>query len=110
MKITLTLQDRIVMPTVLPERGSFEDMIIREDIREKVQLSQKETSKYKIIQDKETGYLSWVESDDSFDYEFTELEENLIIKNLKEMSDNKKLTSSHLGLYKKFVSKTEKKK
>ena len=106
MNAILTIADRLSLSTVLPKRGSYEDMIVREDIRNKVKFTQKELKKYEIKQFPESGMLEWKETVDNFDYEFTELEEALIIKSLTELSKKNELGVEHVGLYKKFVTKT----
>jgi len=107
MKVNLTVGDRIILPTILPSKGSYEDLIVQGDIMDKVRMTQEETEKFGIKQIRDQ--IAWTDVESEFEYEFSELEEGIIIRTLSEMSTRKELSQNHIGLYKKFVSKTSEK-
>lgn len=108
MQIKLTVGDRIILPAVLPAKGGFEDMVVKGDILDKLRLTQEEMEKFGVAQIRDQ--IRWTDTETEFEFEFTTLEENAIIKALKEASDKKELTQDHVGLYKKFVAKTTEEK
>jgi hypothetical protein len=106
MKVKLNIAERLLLGGIFPQKGAFEEMLVKEDILNKVKFDQDELKKYDIHQEG-TG-LKWSDTDAEFDFDFTELEENTIVKSLKEKSEKKELGSEQVGLYKKFVSKPSK--
>lgn len=98
----LTLRDRLLLGTILPGKGKFEDLIVRDDILKKVGVKQEEVEKYGIKQ-QDRGGLTWKQTDDVFPTEFTELESSLIKKSLKELSDKGELATECVTLYRSFV-------
>ena len=97
----LTLLERIVLPSILPAKGTFENMIVRRDIMERVKINQEELEKYQIKS--LDGGLKWEPTADEFDYEFSEIEKILIVQSLKSLSEKGEISPDHLSLYKKFV-------
>ena len=105
MKVKLSIGERLIVPGVLPQKGSFEDILVKDDFVKKIRFTQEELEKYEIKQDGQG--LKWNDPKVRFEYELTELEEALIKKQLTEMSNKKELGQEHISLYKKLVSKTE---
>jgi hypothetical protein len=101
----LQLLDKMLIPSLLKKEGTFEEMIINKDIRSKLEITQNEVKEYSITT-LEGGGVSWNKegSDISYDIDFTELELNQIKECLKNLQENKKLTESHIDLYKKFIN------
>lgn len=100
MKIKLL--DRIILINLLPQEGKFESLIIREELIEKLQLTQDELEKYK-IKTNEDNHLIWEDTKDEFEYEFTTLETNAIKDQLKKLNKEEKLTAGHMNIYKLFI-------
>ena len=104
MKLGIT--DRIHLPELLPSKGSYIEMLLREDILKKVLLTQVEMEKWEVkIQTNESGQTSFgwnKEKVEDVDIEFSDAENELIKKQLKEMDDKKELTPVFVILYKKF--------
>ena len=100
----LSLVNRIILSSSLPKEGKFETLIILEDVKNKVKITQEELAEYE-IKSLETGGLSWNEKGVSAELEvtFTEAEKGEIVKILKKMSEEEKLTTDHVPLYKLFV-------
>ncbi|SRR3990167_6900187 len=98
----LSLRDRLLLTLTLPTKGKFEDLIIREDVIKKVQITQKEVAKYEVKQN-DKGGLTWTPNEDKFPTEFSELEKGFIKKSLKDQSEKGELTPEFIELYKQFV-------
>ena len=101
MKIKLI--DRITLPSIFPEKSSFEKLIIIGDINNKIKITQDEITKFD-IKTKDNS-VTWNEegAKSEFDIEFTESESNMIAELLKKMSKEETLTVQTLELYKLFV-------
>lgn len=101
---TLTLLDRVTLPSALPQKSDIKTMIIVNDIAKKVQLSQKELKDYEITA-LPNGAMGWNTkgANAKFPYTFTDLEEQTIKTSLKELDEKKDLTSDHIGLWNLFV-------
>jgi len=101
--MNLTLKDRILLVGILPSEGSFDKLILVTDIKKKILITQDELKTYGITVDGNS--TSWNDEGGKakFDIEFTEAEQNLIAKTLKDMSATDKLNLDSLELYKLFV-------
>lgn len=103
-KKTLTLLDRIILPSVLAEQGDFKHVIISRDIKEKTKVTQDELKKFdfKVLQG---GQMAWNDSGEKakFEIEFTTMEELSIKLGLQKLEEEKKLTQDHIHLYELFV-------
>lgn len=105
MKLTIKLIDRIQLNFILPLEDSFENLLIRDEILEKIKISSKEVELYNIETLKD-GQIKFniKEEKDAFEYEFNESEKNYIKENLIKLSETKKLHVSLLSIYKKIVN------
>lgn len=105
-KTSLTLSDRIHLPSILKTEGKYSYLIIRKDIIEKLQITQEELKKYEIkeVQDKEQGgWLTWNKKTPShFDFSFTELEKNEIKLALEKLDKEEKLPDYLQDAFEKF--------
>lgn len=105
MQTKFTMKDRIILTTsALPVQGSFTDMILRDDIIQKVRVTQEEVTLYQVTTNPGTG-VKWEEelTPESFDYEFTPAEVVYIANSLKKMDKEQKISPDHIGLYKMFA-------
>lgn len=104
-EVKLTLAERIILPSIFPEKGSFDKLVIRDDINEKIKITQEEIAKYK-IQATEDGKISFDLGEDvnEFEYNFTELEAQEIKNNLKSLSEKDELHREFKNIYKMFVA------
>lgn len=95
----MKLLDRIILPTVLPQEGNLITIRIVKDILKKVELSQDDFVKYGILPG-EKGGLYWEakHNEVDFEYDFTDLEVSEIVKGLKKLDSENKLTKDMLGL------------
>ena len=103
-KKKLKLGERISLGSILPGEGKFEELIIREDINKKIEITQKELEKHK-IRTLDNGMIAWsAEANElDFSYSFTDKEEKMIKDSLTKLSESGKLQVGHMELYKAFV-------
>lgn len=95
----LNTLERIVITDILPQRANFVELVIKNDIADKVNFKQEEIEKYGIKT--EDSRISW-ESEAELEVEFTDFEKNMIKDSLKKLDESKQLESRHVSLYKKF--------
>lgn len=102
----LSLKDRLLVGSLLPQQGDFITLTIADEIREKVKLDDKERKKFELTIDPQ-GNASWNEEGKkaAFKIEFTDEESGLISKRLEELDKQKALRKDHIFLYKTFVKK-----
>lgn len=105
-KTSLTLSDRIHLPSILKTEGSYSYLIIRKDIIEKLQITQEELKKYEIKEvqgGEQSGWLTWNKKTPShFDFSFTELEKNEIKLALEKLDKEEKLPVYLQDAFEKF--------
>jgi predicted RNA-binding protein with PUA domain len=96
------LKDRVILLNILPTKGSFEDLVVREDILKKIAISQEEIATYDIKTDSK-GFLTWRQQEDTFSFDFTELEKEYVKRVLKEQSEKKELSVDAINLFRLFI-------
>jgi len=105
--ISLNILERLQIHAFLPIQGDFLELTIKDDIEKKVTFSQEELDKFKMVPTPAgDGTVNWNwdnQKEEEKKVAFTDLEMNLVQKNIKKADDEKKLTSEQLSLYKKFV-------
>ncbi len=107
MNINLTLFDRISIPTMFPEKASFADGIVYDDIRQKIKITQDEVSEYKVRSTTDGSGVEWDnEPKEGKKFELTTLEERVIIKALKELDAKSQVPTDpkFIALFKKFIN------
>lgn len=98
----LKFLDRFLLLNLLPKQGTFEDLIVTKDIKSKIEVTQEELKKLN-VKSQENGNITWDSSkDEPKEIEFTDKEQEIITKELKALSEQKKLTENHLNLYQLF--------
>lgn len=102
MKLSLAIADRVSIQQILPDKDSFENLCIRQEILDKTAFTSDEVEKNKIktIEIEGKNRLTWIETGE-IEYEFNLISVNYIKDNLRKMSEAKELTSLQFPLYKK---------
>jgi hypothetical protein len=113
----LKIVTRLNLASILPEKSDIAEMIVKEGLRKKLLMSKKEISKFKISissggglqiaageQDQET-IKKCVEAFNDYmrQYQFDELETQLIVKQLKALQEKKEITDDKVDLYRWFI-------
>lgn len=100
----LTIKDRILITSLLPEKSNLSDQIISKGIREKVSIEKEEAEKIKLdsIKDengKATPSITWnPELAEDVEIEFSDPEINLLKDSVEELNKNKQITFDILSL------------
>jgi hypothetical protein len=107
MNAKLTLFDRISIPTILPEKTTFAEAIVLDDLRNKIIITQDEIVEYNITNTEDGSGVKWDnEPGDGKDFELTDLEASAIKKALHDL-DKKAMVPTDpkfIALYKKFIN------
>ncbi len=95
----LTLLDRIMLLNILPVEGNIKTLIIVKDLTKKIEITRDELNKYE-IDSSEEGKLKWNSEGvlAGFEIEFTQLETNEIVKVLKKLDKENKLSINLMPL------------
>ena len=104
----MDFRKRLAISWILPQEDTFDNMIIVQDISDKVKLTQKEMEEtgFKVIDTDGKGKMgvSWDDKKEKdVKIEFTNPEKNLIKDALKKLSEEKKIGLDLIPLYKEFV-------
>jgi hypothetical protein len=105
-KVKLDVLERLMLLQVLPKEGNYSNLKALRVVREKLAFTAAENKALAFRE--EQGMLRWnpdaVPVKEIF---FGEILEGLIVKALKEMNKQEKLTQDHFSLYEKFVGEEE---
>lgn len=102
MLLKLNVLERLALPSIMPDEGAFEDLIIRKELLVKLGFTQTDLEKYEIKQN--GNNISWNEKGNEFmGFELTTLEGEYIKKELKRVNEQKKLKDSLLDVYKQVL-------
>lgn len=101
----LTLKERLVLISVLPVKGAFEELIVLQDIKDKIKVTQEDVEKAN-FKTNEKG-VTWEEGKiEDLLVEFTKLEAEAVEKAFGELSDKKELHEEQVPLFKNFKNLT----
>jgi len=101
-KLTLSVKERISIPTLFPESGDLNGVRLMADIRGKTQLLQQELEKLEMKINPITGATSWTpEADKTVGKKmisFTDTEIGFLKDQIDRLDKEKKITEEHLPL------------
>ena len=97
----LTIQDRLILGSVCPEKDNIDRLLIRKSIMEQVKIEPEES---KLIELKHEGTkFSWnKEKETEMDAKLSEVETNYLRNCISELSNKKELHASMVELYLKI--------
>ncbi len=101
----LTILERFVLPTILPEKGSYANLKLVREVREDLSFTAEEFKLYN-IEEHTQGNVTWslpTSGDPGRDIEFNDVITNLITAKFKEMDQQGSLEDKHISLYEKFI-------
>ena len=102
----LTVQERLVVFSLLPEKGTFLNLKQVREARENLAFTPEEHAVYQ-FKNHEDGRLTWqlpkTEPEEPADIELTEQACELVKKALLDLDKEGKLEDKHFTLYEKFV-------
>ena len=85
---------------ILPEQGNFITLSVKKEILDKIQITQEEIKECEIVE--KDGQITW-ENTKETEIEFSEVETELIKKQLKELDEKGTLKDASFSLYKLFI-------
>lgn len=105
MKLKLSIKERLSIIPLFPESGSFDTLIIKKDIIDKISIKQKDIEKHNIKE--VNGSIAWNLTDDGDiqEFELTELETNHIKLLFTKLNNEEKLNENVLEVYKQLFVK-----
>lgn len=110
MQKTITMLDRLELAGVLPQKGSYEKLVVARDVEQKIKITQDDILKYGIIFiDSKVQWQIPKGEQDAFTYEFTNLENKVIREELEALEKKGDLPKNFVHLYEVFVLATEEK-
>ena len=100
----LTVGERLVLLSVLPEQGNITTLKVVRTLRESLSFSEEEHKEYQFVQ--EGMQVRWNDkADQSKEIEIGDKANDIIVLALSKLNEDKKLNMSHLPLYEKFIEK-----
>lgn len=100
-KMKLHIAERLILASILPEKGNFETMDTIEKLKSALYLSEEEAEKYEFKQDGDR--VTWnKEGSEPVDLEFSTKGVAFLLKTLEDLDKNEELTIQSYSVYKKF--------
>lgn len=101
-KIKLTFTERLQLGQLMPGEDTFSNLVVREDVKEKIKLSQEdfENNNFKPSTD---GRAQWTDTGETIEIELSNPEKEYLKSKLTEASDKKKLNEKLIQVYKSIV-------
>ena len=94
----LTIKERLNFGALYPEKGNIVEQKLVRDIAEKIDISQKEMKEIG-LRSLENGVLQWNDKKaKTRKVEFTEMEMDLLKKQVKELDEKKEITANILSI------------
>jgi len=103
----LSVNERLILMQLLNKEDSIIHVKIMHDFRQKVSFSNEELQELNFQTDEQTGAVRWNFQEKDKSFEIGKVVRKLIKRNLKELDDEKKITTDHITLWEKFVGKIE---
>lgn len=98
----LNLKERILLNSLLAEKGNFVEMILIEEIKNKIKVTSEDIKTCEIKQS-ENGGIVWNEKGfDEIEYDFTIEEKNILKDTFKRLDDDKAITTDNFSVCKKI--------
>lgn len=102
----LTIFERLILLSILPQEGNFMTLKIVRQMREDLSFSEEEHKTLNFKQ--ENDRIVWNQTSEKIkNVSLGEKAIEIIADALKKLDDSKKLTEQHFSLYEKFVIKKE---
>src|ERR1035437_5068235 len=99
--MTLSLKERLVIPNILPTEGNFTTLVIKNDLLDKLKVTQEEIKDLEIKS--EGNNIYWDSSKETEkDFDITDLELGLIKDSLNKLDETGKLNDDTFLIFKKL--------
>lgn len=102
MEMDLGVGQRLMLLQILPREGDITTIRIIKELREQLSFTEEDHRRLQIRQ--EGGVVFWNVKEEYFkEVKIGDVAVGLVVKSLKQLSDNKKLTEGHLPLWEMFM-------
>ena len=102
----LSVQERLVILSLLPNEGSFATLKILDQLRMGLSFTEEEFKKWGIVETAQEGRVSW-EEDGEAEIPIGEKAMDIIVDALKKRDKANTLPMQAMGIYEKFIPTTE---
>ena len=102
----LSVQERVVILSLLPNEGSYATLKILNQLRMGLSFTEEELKKWKIVETPQDGRISW-EEDGETEIPIGEKATDIIVDALKERDKANTLHVQAMPIYEKFIQTTE---
>jgi hypothetical protein len=103
MKVGLTVLERMAVLSTLPKEGSFITLKVLREMIQRVGFTAEELKKFE-IKEKE-GKAEWnIKGNDPVEFEFSDIELDIIRKQFKKLDSENKLVQEMFSTYEKFCT------
>src|SRR4030042_2235 len=103
----LSVLERILLLGLLPKEGNILTVRLIRTLREKIEFKEEEIKLFEIKTVSSTtgdALITWnKKAETEVEIDITTLEKTIIVEQLKDVNDKKKLTPDHISLYEKFL-------
>jgi len=103
--MNLSVLDRLVLLTALPQEGDYATLKILTNLRMSLSFTEEEIKKYNITSDIESGATSW-DNNEEVDIPIGEKATDIIVDAFKKLDRDHKLKPEMIDTYEKFISTT----
>ena len=101
-QMLLTVRERLILQSVLPQEGDFLTLKILRNLQEDLSFTEEEIATYKFVQS--DGKVTWDNKvEQSKEVEVGKKANDIIILALSKLNEQKKLRMEHFDLYERFV-------
>lgn len=100
MKVKLDVLERVILPQILPVKGSYVEQTICQGAMKVLNLTEEEIKKFDFTS--KDGQMQW-ESSEDVSIELSDAAVVVIKTALKTLNDESEITQQHMTLYEKFV-------
>jgi hypothetical protein len=98
----LNVKDRMILLSFLPTQGSYLDLVVRQELIEKIKFTSQDIQDLNIREEK--GVTTWTDNQSEIAVELSNVHIEAIKKQFKKLNDESLLHLDHLDLYQKFHS------
>lgn len=99
----LSAIERVVLFDLLPKEGDFVTIKDLRKLKESLTLTKEERGKAGLVDEGEFIRLKTPSAVEDKDFKIENLSKDIVIKALKTLNDQAKLTENHISLYEKFI-------
>jgi len=102
----LTVDERLTLLGILPEKRNTADMRILRDLRMNLSYTEEERKRWGIVANQETLRIHWEENGEA-EIPIGEIATSIVVDVLRKLDEQDDITEKILFVYEKFIPETE---